>query len=149
MYMYLKICLLCDTPPAPVCPFTVHIFRHFPPSPFLSSLSSLSHFPFSYVLRLLPPWQSPFLTTANVSYCGLEEQTLTLLLRSVRANCNLQVLKMEGNNLTGKGTFILSKYLKSHTWTVLKSSHKRDFFCLEPNDTRTKGYHQRIPYYPF
>lgn len=46
---------------------------------------------------------------ANVSYCGLEEQTLTLLLRSVRANCSLQVLKMEGNNLTGKGTFILSE----------------------------------------
>ena len=45
----------------------------------------------------------------NVSYCGLEEQTITLLLRSVRANCALQVLKMQGNNLSGKGTFILSK----------------------------------------
>ena len=45
----------------------------------------------------------------NVGYCGLEEQTITLLLRSVRANCALQVLKMQGNNLSGKGTFILSK----------------------------------------
>lgn len=44
----------------------------------------------------------------SVSYCALEEQTLTLLLRSVRANCALQVLRLEGNNLTGKGTFILS-----------------------------------------
>ena len=110
----------------PCLSIDVHIFRHSLPS---LSFPLLSFFPvplspFSYVLRLLPPWQSPFLTTANVSYCGLEEQTLTLLLRSVRANCNLQVLKMEGNNLTGKGTFILSKYLKSHTWTVLKSSHK-------------------------
>jgi hypothetical protein len=36
--------------------------------------------------------------------CGLEEQTPTLLLRSVKANCNVQVLKMDGNNNpTGKG----------------------------------------------
>ena len=47
----------------------------------------------------------------SVSYCGLEEQTLTLLLRSVRANCALHVLRLEGNNLTGKGTFILSELL--------------------------------------
>ena len=47
----------------------------------------------------------------SVSYCSLEEQTLTLLLRSVRANCALQVLRLEGNNLTGKGTFILSESL--------------------------------------
>ena len=59
--------------------------------------------------------QSPFVTMANVSYCALEEQTLTLLLRSVRANCSLQVLKMEGNNLTGKGTFILSESCTSPT----------------------------------
>ena len=53
--------------------------------------------------------QSPFIHMINVGYCGLEEQTITLLLRSVRANCALQVLKMQGNNLSGKGTFILSK----------------------------------------
>ena len=45
----------------------------------------------------------------NANYCNLEEQTLTLLLRSVRANCGLKVLKLVGNNLTGKGTFILSE----------------------------------------
>lgn len=50
----------------------------------------------------------------NVSYCALEEQTLTLLLRSVRANCAMQVLKMEGNNLAGKGTFILSEWPAWH-----------------------------------
>ena len=46
----------------------------------------------------------------NANYCNLEEQTLTLLLRSVRANCGLKVLKLVGNNLTGKGTFILSEW---------------------------------------
>ena len=45
----------------------------------------------------------------NANYCNLDEQTLTLLLRSVRANCGLRVLKLVGNNLTGKGTFILSE----------------------------------------
>ena len=45
----------------------------------------------------------------NANYCNLEEQTLTLLLRSVRANCGLRILKLVGNNLTGKGTFILSE----------------------------------------
>ena len=53
--------------------------------------------------------QSPFISMMNANYCNLEEQTLTLLLRSVRANCGLRVLKLVGNNLTGKGTFILSK----------------------------------------
>ena len=53
--------------------------------------------------------QSPFITMMNANYCNLEEQTLTLLLRSVRANCGLKVLKLVGNNLTGKGTFILSE----------------------------------------
>ncbi|CAI8032183.1 Protein phosphatase 1 regulatory subunit 37, partial [Geodia barretti] len=136
-----------------------HIFRHFPPSPFLSSLSSLSHFPFSYVLRLLPPWQSPFLTTANVSYCGLEEQTLTLLLRSVRANCNLQVLKMEGNNLTGKGTFILMAAMKfnenlqelwlganhlgpedgQHLGSILRSNHTLRVLDVRENSLQDQG----------
>ena len=55
--------------------------------------------------------QSPFLEMIDVSYCALDEQTLTLLLRAVRANCCLRVLKIEGNNLTGKGTFILSEFL--------------------------------------
>jgi len=59
------------------------------------------------------PQQSPFIEMINVSYCGLEEQTLTLLLRSVRANCALKVLKLQGNNLSGKGTFILSEQLYS------------------------------------
>ena len=67
-----------------------------------------------HIVLLLSPFppplsQSPFITTIDVSYCALDEQTLTLLLRAVRANCGLKVLKMEGNNLTGKGTFILSK----------------------------------------
>lgn len=53
--------------------------------------------------------QSPFIAMMNANYCNLEEQTLTLLLRSVRANCGLKVLKLVGNNLTGKGTFILSE----------------------------------------
>lgn len=53
--------------------------------------------------------QSPFITMMNANYCNLEEQTLTLLLRSVRANCGVKVLKLVGNNLTGKGTFILSE----------------------------------------
>jgi len=57
--------------------------------------------------------KSPFIEMINVSYCGLEEQTLTLLLRSVRANCALKVLKLQGNNLSGKGTFILSERLYS------------------------------------
>lgn len=71
--------------------------------------------------------QSPFLTMVNVSYCALEEQTLTLLLRSVRANCSLQILKMEGNNLTGKGTFILSKSCvhSMPRWLVMYS-----FLCM-------------------
>lgn len=63
------------------------------------------------------PQQSPFIEMINVSYCGLEEQTLTLLLRSVRANCALKVLKLQGNNLSGKGTFILSEQL-SHAGSV-------------------------------
>ena len=54
--------------------------------------------------------KSSFITTLNVGYCGLEEQTLTLLLRSVRTNCALQCLRAEGNALSGKGTFILSKH---------------------------------------
>jgi protein phosphatase 1 regulatory subunit 37 len=56
--------------------------------------------------------KSPFVSTIDVSYCALDEQTLTLLLRAVRANCGLKVLKMEGNNLTGKGTFILMAAMK-------------------------------------
>ena len=55
--------------------------------------------------------QSPFIAMMNANYCNLEEQTLTLLLRSVRANCGLKVLKLVGNNLTGKGTFILSEFV--------------------------------------
>ena len=54
--------------------------------------------------------KSPFISMIDVSYCALEEQPLTLLLRSVRANCCLQVLKLVGNNLAGKGTFILSEW---------------------------------------
>lgn len=56
--------------------------------------------------------KSPFITTLNVGYCGLEEQTLTLLLRSVRTNCALQSLRAEGNTLAGKGTFILMAAMK-------------------------------------
>lgn len=56
--------------------------------------------------------KSPFIDMVNVSYCGLDDQTLTLLLRSVRANCALQVLKSEGNSLAGKGTFILMAAMK-------------------------------------
>lgn len=65
------------------------------------------------IFLLLP--QSPFISMMNANYCNLEEQTLTLLLRSVRANCGLKVLKLVGNNLTGKGTFILSKSLTRAT----------------------------------
>ena len=71
---------------------------------------------FLYVVRMWSPddnscvpMQSPFISMMNANYCNLEEQTLTLLLRSVRANCGLKVLKLVGNNLTGKGTFILSE----------------------------------------
>ena len=58
----------------------------------------------------------------NVNYCALEEQTLTLLLRSVRANCNLKILKMEGNGLAGKGTFILceSAYKAIYMYCMMK-----------------------------
>ncbi|KAL5463506.1 hypothetical protein EMCRGX_G032406 [Ephydatia muelleri] len=56
--------------------------------------------------------KSSFITTLNVGYCGLEEQTLTLLLRSVRTNCALQSLRAEGNALSGKGTFILMAAMK-------------------------------------
>lgn len=61
------------------------------------------------VFSNFPYLQSPFLHTIDVSYCGLDEQTLTLLLRSVRANCGLRVLRIEGNHLSGKGTFIMSE----------------------------------------
>ena len=59
----------------------------------------------------------------NANYCALEEQTLTLLLRSVRANCGLKVLKLVGNNLTGKTTFILSEFER-------EGGRSNLFFCL-------------------
>ena len=77
-----------------------------PPSYF--PLSSLPPPSFSSP-SLPPPRQSPFIETLNVSYCGLDDQGLTLLLRSVRANCALRTLHMDGNNLSGKGSFILSE----------------------------------------
>jgi protein phosphatase 1 regulatory subunit 37 len=55
---------------------------------------------------------SPFIDMLNVSYCGLDDQGLTLLLRSVRANCALRTLYIDGNSLSGKGSFILMAAMK-------------------------------------
>lgn len=76
----------------------------------LQSANSLS--PLEPQLHVSSPslLQSPFIETLNVSYCGLDDQGLTLLLRSVRANCALRTLHLDGNNLSGKGSFILSEW---------------------------------------
>jgi len=50
-----------------------------------------------------------FIEMVDVRYCALDEQGLTSMLRALRANCTLRTLHMEGNNLTGKGVFILSE----------------------------------------
>lgn len=88
--------------------------HHWPHAKEGTTLSAMLSYAQTYLANNgMLPQQSPFIEMINVSYCGLEEQTLTLLLRSVRANCALKVLKLQGNNLSGKGTFILSEQLYS------------------------------------
>ena len=87
--------------------YCTQLLASFPPSLLLPSL--LPSPPSFSSPSLPPPRQSPFIETLNVSYCGLDDQGLTLLLRSVRANCALRTLHMDGNNLSGKGSFILSE----------------------------------------
>lgn len=53
--------------------------------------------------------QVSFIEMVDVRQCALDEQGLTSMLRAVRANCTLRILHLEGNNLTGKGVFILSE----------------------------------------
>ena len=53
--------------------------------------------------------QVSFIEMVDVRQCALDEQALTSMLRAVRANCTLRILHLEGNNLTGKGVFILSE----------------------------------------
>lgn len=103
--------------------------------------------------------KSPFISMISVSYCGLEEQTLTLLLRSVRANCALQVLRLEGNNLTGKGTFILMAAMKfnenlqelwlgsnhlcpedgQHLGSILRTNHTLRIMDVRDNNLQDAG----------
>lgn len=103
--------------------------------------------------------KSPFLETIDVGYCALDEQTLTLLLRAVRANCGLKVLKMEGNNLTGKGTFILMAAMKfnenleelylsrnhlapedgQHLGNILRSNHTLRVLDVSDNNLQDSG----------
>ena len=58
--------------------------------------------------------QVSFIEMLDVKQCALDEQALTSMLRAVRANCTLRILHLEGNNLTGKGVFILSELLSIH-----------------------------------
>jgi len=63
-------------------------------------------------IRQCKVWlQVNFIEMVDVRYCALEEQGLTSMLRALRANCTLSTLHLEGNNLTGKGIFILSEFL--------------------------------------
>lgn len=57
--------------------------------------------------------QVSFIEMVDVRQCALDEQALTSMLRAVRANCTLSILHLEGNNLTGKGVFILSEVATS------------------------------------
>ncbi|XP_003385088.1 PREDICTED: protein phosphatase 1 regulatory subunit 37-like isoform X2 [Amphimedon queenslandica] len=103
--------------------------------------------------------KSPFIDTIDVGYCALDDQTLTLLLRAVRANCGLRVLKMEGNNLTGKGTFILMAAMKfnenlqeiylsrnhlgpedgQHLGNILRSNHTLRVLDVSDNNLQDSG----------
>lgn len=77
----------------------------------------------------------------DVSYCALDEQTLTLLLRAVRANCYLRVLKIEGNNLTGKGTFILSEFCSFSIlgWRIIMEARLLPVHSSLPCDSQLGG----------
>ena len=68
--------------------------------------------------------QVSFIEMVDVRQCALDEQALTSMLRAVRANCTLSILHLEGNNLTGKGVFILSE--------VATSVHDFVLFCFIP-----------------
>ena len=59
--------------------------------------------------------QVSFIEMLDVRQCALDEQALTSMLRAVRANCTLRILHLEGNNLTGKGVFILSELITNDT----------------------------------
>jgi len=61
----------------------------------------------------------------DVRYCALDEQGLTSMLRALRANCMLRTLHLEGNNLTGKGVFILSESV----CTTLLLNHTNAVVC--------------------
>ena len=58
--------------------------------------------------------QVAFIEMVDVRQCALDEQALTSMLRAVRANCTLRILHLEGNNLTGKGVFILSEFVSQY-----------------------------------
>ncbi|KAI6647898.1 Protein phosphatase 1 regulatory subunit 37-like [Oopsacas minuta] len=51
----------------------------------------------------------------DIGYCAIDNFSLPMFLRCIRANCLLQVLHLEGNGLSGKGIMILLAALKFNT----------------------------------
>ena len=45
-----------------------------------------------------------------MGYCAIDNLSLPMFLRCIRADCNLRILHIEGNGLSGKGIMILREF---------------------------------------